>query len=362
MRATVSATLLHAALKRAVTQAKGTMAILQHVLIQAAGNQLSIISTDLNIELTEHLEADVIEPGTITAEADKLQVAVSNINEDARLTLDGAILQVAVGRRRYKVNTLPADNFPEQPPLDEEKTQKVDLPSLIKGLRHVIQAAATDDHRAVLNTVHYEDGFSLGCNGMALAVANVPYRGAQFNIPTYNCKPALSLAEKAETAELGWLTGVKTEFPSRLTLSAEGFKAVVHLLDHPYHDWRRITHQCSEATFSATLSPKELLAAIGRAARFDPNKGRLIPINFEALQKTLTIKCNAAEAAEEEIDVEIQQKPHGEFTFKAAADLITTSLTGCDAEKIQLVVYSKANMLSFELGDDITHYIAVMKG
>jgi len=67
-----------------VVERRNTIPILSNVLMSAEGNSVSLVATDLDIEMSEGTEADVSQPGQITAPAHTLYDIVRKLSDGAK--------------------------------------------------------------------------------------------------------------------------------------------------------------------------------------------------------------------------------------------------------------------------------------
>jgi len=131
MKIEIEAAVLAGALKaaRGVVQRSGTIPILNHVLIEAEGDALTIVSTDMTICMEEKVSAKVMQPGATTLSAELLFHAAANAAEGAALTItvEGAVASVVCGRSRAKIPTLPASDFPRMTEAEPKADFVMDL-------------------------------------------------------------------------------------------------------------------------------------------------------------------------------------------------------------------------------------------
>ena len=71
-----------------VVERRTTIPILSNVLIHAAGRILSLRATDLDLEVTESLPADVLQSGGTTLPAHTLYDIVRKLPDGAQLSLE----------------------------------------------------------------------------------------------------------------------------------------------------------------------------------------------------------------------------------------------------------------------------------
>ena len=100
-----------------VVERKSTIPVLSHILLRAEGGTLYMAATDLDVSLTASCEAEVKTEGAIAVQARKFIESIrASSGDDVLLALeDGNQLRIEVGRSRFKINSLPAEDFPTLP-------------------------------------------------------------------------------------------------------------------------------------------------------------------------------------------------------------------------------------------------------
>ena len=94
-----------------VVERRTTIPILSNVLLQADGSNLLLKATDLDLEVTETVAADVGMKGGTTLPAHTLYEIVRKLPDGAQVSLDGARdggqLLLKSGRSRFTLQSLP---------------------------------------------------------------------------------------------------------------------------------------------------------------------------------------------------------------------------------------------------------------
>src|SRR5262245_59418758 len=99
-----------------IVERKNTIPILANVLIDAAGDQLKFLATDLEVALRSARAASVSKPGSLTLPAKKLYEIVKSLPDtDVRIASDKSGVKVAADRFDSRIQTLPREDFPALP-------------------------------------------------------------------------------------------------------------------------------------------------------------------------------------------------------------------------------------------------------
>ena len=138
-----------------VVSSKTTLPILSNVKIEAENGQIRFTATDLDVCITGVVPANVLREGTVTLPAKKLVSIISELPE-AEVQVDvNQRNQAAVecGRSQFKLNGLPADEFPELPSFEQATVYQVEQNMLRDCIRRTEYAISTDTTRYVLNGI-----------------------------------------------------------------------------------------------------------------------------------------------------------------------------------------------------------------
>ncbi len=138
---------------RAVSSRTSTSMALGGVRIEAVGNHLSVIGTDLDLTVHVSTEAIGISDGVCVAPA-KLLADIVRALEPGAVTIEseGDKVEIGAARSRFSLRTFPVDDFPSLPEPPQPATF-LPAASLASALRQVVRAASNDDARPLLTGV-----------------------------------------------------------------------------------------------------------------------------------------------------------------------------------------------------------------
>src|SRR5215471_11954409 len=99
-----------------IVERKNTIPILANVLMEAKGDEVRFLATDLEVALRSKCSASVTKPGSLTLPAKKLYEIVKSLPEtDIRISEDKSGVKVAAERFESRLQTLPREDFPTLP-------------------------------------------------------------------------------------------------------------------------------------------------------------------------------------------------------------------------------------------------------
>src|SRR6266487_1880058 len=135
-----------------IVERKNTIPILANVLMEAKGEEVRFLATDLEVALRSKCQATVSKPGSITLPAKKFYEIVRSLPEtDIRIAEDKGGVKVAADRFDSRMQTLPREDFPTLP--ESGGTPSATLPrASVKEMVAKTQFAITgEDTRFFLN-------------------------------------------------------------------------------------------------------------------------------------------------------------------------------------------------------------------
>ncbi len=167
-----------------IVERKNTIPILANVLLEATGDEVKFLATDLEVGLRSKCTASVSKGGSLTLPAKKLYEIVKALPEtDVRIEQDKSGVKVAADRFDSRIQTLPREDFPSLPEFNG--TFSVTLPrDVVKQMVAKTQFAITgEDTRYFLNGALFilrSESMSLvSTDGHRLALVTVPREKAK---------------------------------------------------------------------------------------------------------------------------------------------------------------------------------------
>lgn len=293
-RSDLLAALAHAA---AVVERKALIPVLSNVLLDAADGVLSLTTTDLNLQLTLTVPAEVKGEGAITVSAALLHSIIREAPGDSKIELKMCEerLSVIAGRSRYMVAVLPKDQFPNiaanKPAVEFALPAKDLLTALsrvqfaqsVEGVARWYLCGVNLDIVDGQVTLAATDGDTLAWSTLQAPEGPAFPDGAI--LPT---KLVATLSKLLDGRE----GHARLAFDEHKVVCNLGNAVVTgKLIDGDYPDWRRI---------SALVSPKTLVvdagsfaAAIRRVALVAQQRSRIVKI--ELSDDKLTASCSSFE-------------------------------------------------------------------
>lgn len=284
-----------------------TMPILGNALLTLSDNKLVVIATDLEIELQGIVDVEsVIEEGKITVPARKILDICRALpeNKQISLVLEGDNLLVSCERSRFKLVTLPADDFPnveEGISTDEFTIAQSVLHDLIE---RVYFSMAQQDVRYYLNGMLFIKSAGLlrvvTTDGHRLSLCSYPGSFGESEVSNI-------IPRKAITELMRLLTNNEEEVivnlgDNHLRITAKNHIFISKLIDGVFPDYQKVIPKNISKQISID---KELFKQVlSRIAILSNEKYRGVKLCFEAGKLAVEAHNSEHEEAYEELSID----------------------------------------------------------
>jgi len=186
-----------------IVERKNTIPILANVLMEAKGNQVELLATDLEVGLRSRCEASVSKGGALTLPAKKLYEIVKALPDtDVRIEQDSSSVTVAADRFDSKMQTLPREDFPTVPDATGQGLLALSGSVLRSMIARTQFAITGEDTRYFLNGAQLvlkgESMTLVATDGHRLALVSVPRPGTAAEAETKVILPKKTLMELAK--------------------------------------------------------------------------------------------------------------------------------------------------------------------
>jgi DNA polymerase-3 subunit beta len=189
-----------------IVERKNTIPILANVLMEAKGDEVRFLATDLEVGLRSRCQAAVAKGGSLTLPAKKFYEIVKSLPEtDIRIAEEKGGVKVAADRFDSRMQTLPREDFPTLPEAGAAPTATLPRTALREMVSKTQFAITGEDTRYFLNGALFvlrPDSMSLvATDGHRLALVTVPRDGKAGKDPD-EIKAILPKKTLAELARL----------------------------------------------------------------------------------------------------------------------------------------------------------------
>jgi DNA polymerase-3 subunit beta len=290
-----------------IVEKRHTLPILSNVLIEKQGDKLTLLATDIEIQITTSAQAAGAEKAALTVAARKLQDILRSLPETAEvsLTLDDKRLQVKAGKSRFNLQTLPAEDFPRMSITDGQTSKIVMTQKQFKHLLALVQySMAQQDIRYYLNGLLVViDGSEMrvvATDGHRLAFASAALPESQPRAEVIVPRKTVlelsrQLADNDEPLEI-------VLSPTQARFRFGDIELVSKLIDGKFPDYERVIPQ--QHTKQINLGRDQFLQSLLRAAILTNEKFRGVRLVLDKGSLKIISTNAEQEEAQEEIEVD----------------------------------------------------------
>ena len=176
-----------------VVERRNTIPILANVLIRADDGKLSLKATDLDLEVTDSIAAEVSPGGATTVPAHMFYDIVRKLPDGAQIVskapATAPCLSLRAGRSRFTLQTLPESDFPDLAAGEMSHSFKLAAGDLKRLIDKTQFAISTEETRYYLNGIYLHTAGDAKAPTLR-AVATDGHRLAQSNCRCPRAPPA----------------------------------------------------------------------------------------------------------------------------------------------------------------------------
>jgi len=249
-----------------VVERRTTIPILSNILFAADGSSVLLKATDLDLEVTDKLPADVGQPGATTLPAHILYEIVRKLPEGAQVSLDvtgdGAQLLLRSGRSRFQLQALPESDFPDLAAGDFTHRFTLAAADLKKLIDKTQFAISNEETRYYLNGI-FVHTMDVGGKTMLRAVATDGHRLARIEMAApagAAGMPGVIIPRKAVTEVQKLIedqeAAVTVEIsPTKARFSFGDVVLITKLIDGTFPDYARVIPASNDKLLTVERQP-----------------------------------------------------------------------------------------------------------
>jgi DNA polymerase-3 subunit beta len=301
-----------------VVERRNTIPILANVLIKADKGSLSLKATDLDLEVTDSITAEVAPGGATTVPAHMFYDIVRKLPEGAQIVIEGtgdrSVLTIRAGRSRFTLQTLPESDFPDLAAGEMSHSFKLAAADLKRLIDKTQFAISTEETRYYLNGIYLHAAGSAKAATLR-AVATDGHRLAQCElslpegaagmpgiiVPRKTVGEVQRLIEAADGEIAVELSAGKIRFTiGNIVLTSK-------LIDGTFPDYGRVIPANNDKLL--TVDKKDFEAAVDRVSTVSSERGRAVKLSITAGRLVLSVTNPDSGSATEELEVDYDADP-----------------------------------------------------
>lgn len=323
-----------------IVERKNTIPILANVLIEAKGDEVRMLATDLEVALRSRCQASVARGGSLTLPAKKLYEIVKALPEtDVRIEEDKNGVKVAADRFDSRMQTLPREDFPTLPEAAGTSRASLSREALREMVAKTQFAITGEDTRYFLNGALFvlrSDSMSLvATDGHRLALVTVNRDGKDEAVKTG--EEVKVILPKKTLLELGKLLGegdgdIKYERgENHLFFEVAGRVLISRMIDGQFPAYERVIPKGNDK--SIEFERERLTNAVKRVALLSNERSRAVKFEIDKSKVEVTSSSSEFGEAREQLQVEYDGTP---MTISFNAQYVLDFLNVAETDVVSL--------------------------
>lgn len=267
---------------QSVVEKRNTIPILSNVKIEAANNIVRLTVTDMDILVTQEIEATVNTEGSLTVPSQTLYDIIRKLPEGAQINLHAdtasSRLVVKSGSSKFTLSYLPSEDFPQIAEGDLSHKFSLDVKTFLKLIEKTKFAMSNEETRYYLNGVYFHvlnnnlkavatDGHRLGAVEISAPEGAIGMPGVI--IPRKAVNELSKLLEGQEIVQI-------SVSDSKIKFTANKIELLSKVVDGTFPDYQRVIPENNRKML--TTNAAALREAVDRVSTVSVDKTKAIKI------------------------------------------------------------------------------------
>jgi len=363
MRFTITRQNLHNSLAAvsASIPSKTTLPVLSNILFQTDDDGVWMSGTDLDVAVRMRVPAEVDETGSLTAPGRKLQEITRELpDQPVEVATRNDQIELRCGRSHFKLNGLPADEFPALPSVSFDEGWTVRGDDLHRLIHHTSFAVSTEESRPILNGVLWElrngEMRMVATNGHRLARMTVPVGASTATSADLIVPPAaLQQVQRLFRSEDD-LTVAKSG--NHLGFRSGGTEVYTRLIEGSYPNYEQVIPKDNDRV--ALVEKRTLESAVRRMAVVASDQTHRIRLAFENGRVHLNVLTPDLGEGHDELELDYQG---GELEIGFNANYLLEVLRYMPTDEVRMAFKAPEQAATLEPvteGDDGLDYLCLV--
>jgi DNA polymerase-3 subunit beta len=288
-----------------------TLPVLSNILVESLEEGLRVRGTDLDISVSVQTPAEVDREGAVTLPAKKVaDIAKELPDAPVELQSEGGRAVLTCGKSKFRLNTLPSDEYPSFPEVPFAEGWNLRSGELQRLSAHTSFAVSSEETRPVLNGVLWQmrpkEMRMVATNGHRLAKMVVALEAggtateSDLIVPPKALQQVERLFAADDTLEIG-----RSE--SHLGFRTERTEVYTRLIEGPYPNYEQVLPK--ETDKECVADRAELTSAIRRMAIVASDQTHRVRLSFAPDRLALAVQTPDLGEAEDELPVQYTGAP-----------------------------------------------------
>ncbi|MSR36638.1 MAG: DNA polymerase III subunit beta [Gemmatimonadetes bacterium] len=363
MRFTITRQNLHNGLAAvsASIPSKTTLPVLSNILFATDGDGVWMSGTDLDVAVRVRVPAEVAEPGSLTAPGRKLQEITRELpDKPVEVSTRNDQIELKCGRSNFKLNGLPADEFPTLPSVGFEGGWTVKSGDLHRLIHHTAFAVSTEESRPILNGVLWElrsgEMRMVATNGHRLARMTVPAESTSATSTDFIVPPAALQQVQRLFRDEDDLSVARNG--NHLGFRSGGTEVYTRLIEGAYPNYEQVIPKDNDK--HAIVEKRALESAVRRMAVVASDQTHRIRMSFENGRVHLNVLTPDLGEGHDELELEYQGE---ELEIGFNANYLLEVLRYMPTDEVKLTFKAPERAATLEPvgeGDDKMDYLCLV--
>jgi DNA polymerase-3 subunit beta len=278
-----------------------TLPILNNLLLKTENGLLAISATNLELAITTSVRCKIEQEGSVCLPAKTLTDLVNNLpNTNVNIDTTGSEAVIATDHYTTKIKTLPSDEFPSIPAVENGQTISFDSQGLKSALDSVVFAASTSETQPEIS------GVLLAQSDKIKLVATDRYRLAEKVLTEPSTGNKNIIIPHKTAVELSRLLSNHTGpaealvTDNQIAVTCGDTLLISRLIDGQYPDYQQIIPE----NFSATIgvARQDLINALKTSGIFSHSTGSVV-MKYDSDKQQMQINATSQDIGESVVDL-----------------------------------------------------------
>ncbi len=340
-----------------------TLPVLNNVLLKAKKGVLHFTSTNLELAITNNIEAEVKEEGEVTIPAKLFSSYVNYLrDENVEIEVKENDVQIKTKDSKTRIKGIASSEFPPIPAVENDGGMQIKVKDLKKAINQVVFAAALNTTRPILSGVYF-----LEKEGELKVVSTDSYRLSEKSIPVADVVGEIKHIIPAKTIlELGAILDsvgadeeVKVMISKTQALFSVGkVELISRLIEGNFPNYEQIIPKSSKTKVEIEVSALSLiLKRINIFAKENNNK-----IILKVVGQKMEFTTESTQYGEGEIVLDVKVEG-GDNEIAVNSQFLLEALSHVGAGKIAMEIGEKVAPILIKPDQEVgyTHIIMPLK-
>jgi DNA polymerase-3 subunit beta len=336
-----------------------TLPVLSNILVETVEDGLRVRGTDLDISVSVQTPAEVERQGAVTVPAKKIaEIARELPDAPVELQSDGGRVALACGKAKFRLNSLPSDEYPSFPDVPFKEGWRLQSGELQRLSGHTSFAVSSEETRPVLNGVLWQlrgaEMCMVATNGhrlakMAVKLDTAPSGDEDLIVPPKALQQIERLFDAKDELQIA-----RSE--SHLGFRTERTEVYTRLIEGPYPNYEQVLPKDNDK--ECTADRNELAAALRRVAIIASDQTHRVRLSFAPERMALAVQTPDLGEAEDELPL-AYTGPEVEIGFNA--NYLLEVLRYIESDEVKVTFSAPERPATFEpVGADQDYVCLVM--